>query len=80
MEATRMTKRPQHHRPPVQINQNTWARTDKQTATALAEHLASVFQPFPSQMSVMEEETINNDLKAPTPDGLANEENPNERG
>jgi hypothetical protein len=28
----------------------------------------------------MEEETINNDLKAPTPDGLASEENPNYRG
>jgi hypothetical protein len=38
---------------------------DKQKATAFAEHLASVFQPFPSQLSVMEEETINNDLNAP---------------
>ena len=36
--------------------------TDKQKATAFAEHLASVFQPFSSQLSVMEEETINNDL------------------
>jgi len=38
---------------------------DKQKATAFAEHLASVFQPFPSQLSVMAEETINNDLNAP---------------
>jgi hypothetical protein len=34
-------------------------------ATACAEHLASVFQHFPSQLSVMEEETINNDLNSP---------------
>jgi hypothetical protein len=39
--------------------------TDKQNATAFAEHLASVFQPFPSQLSVMEEETINNNLNVP---------------
>ena len=58
-------KRPQHHMPPIRINHNTWARTDKQKAMAFAEHLASVFQPFPSQLSVMEEETINNDLNAP---------------
>jgi len=39
--------------------------TDKQNATAFAEHLASVFQPFPSQLSVTEEETINNNLNVP---------------
>jgi len=38
---------------------------EKQTAMAFAEHLASVFQPFPSHLSVMEEETINNDLNTP---------------
>jgi hypothetical protein len=58
-------KRPQHHITPIRINHNTWARTDKQKATAFAEHLATAFQPFPSQLSVMEEETINNDLNAP---------------
>jgi hypothetical protein len=58
-------KRPHHHIPPIPINHNIWARTDKQNATAFAEHLASVFQPFPSQLSVMAEETINNDLNAP---------------
>jgi hypothetical protein len=49
----------------MRINRNTWARTDKQKATAFAEHLASVFQPFPSQVSTMEEETITNELNAP---------------
>jgi hypothetical protein len=58
-------KRPQHHIPPKGINHNTWARKDKQKAAAFAEYLASVFQPFPSQMSVMKKETINNDLNAP---------------
>jgi hypothetical protein len=64
-KATRKMKLPQHHIPPIRINQNIWARTDKQRAMAFAEHLASAFQPSPSQMSVMEEETINNDLNAP---------------
>jgi hypothetical protein len=58
-------KRPHHHIPPIPINHNSWARTDKQKATAFAEHLASVFQPFPSQLLVMAEETINNGLNAP---------------
>jgi hypothetical protein len=49
----------------MRINHNTWARTDKQKATAFAEHLASVFQPFPSHLSVVKEDTINNDLNAP---------------
>jgi len=48
-----------------QLNCNTWAQTDKQKATAFAKHLASVFQPFPSQLSAMEEETITNELNAP---------------
>ena len=76
-KASRKMKRPQHHTPPVRISHNTWARTDKQKSTALAEHLASAFQPFPSRLSVMEEETLNNDFNAPSPDDLANEENPN---
>jgi hypothetical protein len=58
-------KRPQYSIPPIPINHNSWARTDKQKATAFAEHFASVCQPSPSQLSVMEEETINNDLNAP---------------
>jgi hypothetical protein len=32
---------------------------------AFAQHFASVFQPFPSQLSVREEETITNELYAP---------------
>jgi len=63
-KATRKMKRPQHHIPPVRINHNTWARTDKQKAMAFAEHFASVFQPFPFQLSVTEEETVYNDLNA----------------
>jgi hypothetical protein len=58
-KATRKIKQLQHQIPPVRINHNTWARTDKQKATAFAEHLASVFQLFPPQLSVKEEEIIN---------------------
>ena len=64
-KATRKIKQPQHQIPPIRINRNTWARTDKQKATAFAEHLASVFQLFPSQLSAMDEETIKNELNAP---------------
>ena len=64
-KARRKMKRPQHHIPPIRINHYIWGRTDKQKATAFAEHLASDFQPFPSQLSVMEEETVNNDFNAP---------------
>jgi hypothetical protein len=64
-KATRKTKRPQHHIPPIRINHNTWARKDKQKTTAFAEYLTSVFQSFPFRLSVMEEGTISNDLNAP---------------
>ena len=50
---------------PIRINHNTWARKDKQKAMAFAQHLASVFQPFPSQLSATEEETIKNELYVP---------------
>jgi hypothetical protein len=55
---------PQQHITPLRINHNTWARTDKKV-TAFAEHLATVFQPFPFQMPAMEEETILRKLNAP---------------
>jgi len=51
---TTNTNKPKH------LDQN-----GQKEATAFAEHLASVFQLYPSQLSVMEEETINNDLNAP---------------
>jgi hypothetical protein len=38
---------------------------DKQKAAVFAEHRQSVFQLFPSQLSVMEEETINNRVNFP---------------
>jgi Ser/Thr protein kinase RdoA (MazF antagonist) len=59
------TKQPQHQIQPIRINRNTRARTDKQKTTAFAEHLASVFHPFPSQVLAMDEETIKTELNAP---------------
>lgn len=64
-KATRKIKRPIHQIPPIRINHNTWARTDTQKANAFAEHLTSVFQPFPSHLSATEEETINKELNIP---------------
>jgi len=54
-KVTRKIKQPQHQIPPIRINRNTWAQTDKQKATSFTEHLASVFQPFPSQLTAMDE-------------------------
>jgi len=64
-KATRKIKQPQYQIPPIRINHNPWARTDKQKAMAFAQHLASVFQPFPSQLTATEEETITNELYVP---------------
>jgi len=64
-KAIRKIKQPQYQIPPIRINRNTWARTDKQKAAAFAKHLTSFFQPFPSQLTAMEEETIKNELNAP---------------
>ena len=58
-------KHPQQHVPPLQLHNDTWARTDKQKAKAFAEHLDTVFRPFPSQSTAMDEETIMQELKAP---------------
>jgi len=58
-------KHPQQHVPPLQLHNDTWARTNKQKATAFAEHLATVFRPFPSQSTAMDEETILHGLNAP---------------
>ena len=64
-KTTRRMKRRQHHIPPIRTDHNAWAGTDEHKVTAFAEHLVSVFQLFPPQLSVMEEETINNDLNVP---------------
>jgi hypothetical protein len=40
-KATRKIEHPQQHIPPLRTNHKTWARTDKQKATAFAEHLTS---------------------------------------
>ena len=64
-KATRKIKQHQYQIPPIRINHNTWARTDRQKATAFAQHLASVFQPFPSQLLATDEETITNELYVP---------------
>jgi hypothetical protein len=57
-------KHPQQHVPPLQLH-DTWARKDKQKATALAEHLTKVFRPFPSQSTAMDEEIILHESNAP---------------
>ena len=58
-------KHPPQHISPLQLCDNTWARTDKQKATAFAEHLTTVFSPFPSQLTASDEELILHKIHAP---------------
>jgi hypothetical protein len=56
-----------HHStfPPLQTTQGTWARTNIDKAQTFANHLASVFQPNPSNNSPEEEEPIISLLESP---------------
>jgi hypothetical protein len=63
-KTTRKLKQP-HHIPPLRLQNNTWARTDKQKATAFAHHFSTVFRPFPSQATTGEEEHILQELSSP---------------
>jgi hypothetical protein len=51
--------------PPLQTTQGTWARTNIDKAQTFANHLASVFQPNPSNNSPEEEEPIISLLESP---------------
>ena len=64
-KATRKMKHPQQHTPPLQLHNDTWATTDKQKATAFAEHLATAFRPFPSQSTSLDEENLLHKLNVP---------------
>ena len=61
---TRKLKHPQHHIPPLRLQNNTWARTDEPKATTFAHHLSTVFRPFPSQATT-EEDNIMQELSSP---------------
>jgi hypothetical protein len=56
-----------HHStlPPLQTAQSTWDRTNIDKAQTFANHLASVFQPIPSNNSPEEEEPIISLLESP---------------
>ena len=61
---TRKMKHPQHHITPLRLQNNTWARTDKQKAATFAHHLSTVFRPFPSQATADEEDDIIQELSS----------------
>ena len=64
-KTTRKLKQPQHHTPPLRLQNNTWARTDEQKAATFAHHLSTVFRPFPSQATTEEEDDITQELCSP---------------
>jgi hypothetical protein len=64
-KTTRKLKQPQHHIPPLRLQNNTWAWTDKQKATTFAHHLSTVFRSFPSQATTEEEDEVMQALCSP---------------
>jgi hypothetical protein len=64
-KAVRKSKHITPPSPPLQTAQGTWARTNTGKAQTLANHLASVFQPNPSNNSPEEEEPIISLLESP---------------
>lgn len=56
---------PQANIPPVRKKDRSWARTDREKAIVFAEHLAEVFQPFPSENCPLEERAVTTFLDAP---------------
>lgn len=47
-KATRRFKRPTQPIPPIRKEDGSWARSNAEKAAAFAQHLANVFQPYPS--------------------------------
>src|SRR5204863_7083101 len=64
-KATRKMNQPQTSIPPIKLADGNWARDAKEKANAFANHLQTVFKPFPSVIPDEEEATINNFLDAP---------------
>lgn len=48
-KAVKGTKRPKISAPPIKINQNEWAREDKEKADVFAAHLEQTFKPYDGQ-------------------------------
>jgi hypothetical protein len=79
-KATRKMKHPPQHIWPLQLRDNTWARTDKQKATAFAKHLTTVFRPFPITINCFGRRNHSAQTTRSTPDGIRTQENPLSRG
>jgi hypothetical protein len=46
--------------PPLRTSQGTWARSNVKKARAFSEHLANVFQPYPSKMNLKRKKHLYN--------------------
>lgn len=64
-KATKKLKQLQKSIPPIRKNDDTWARDNNEKAYAFADHLAKVFEPFPSQLTAEEERQTHQILEAP---------------
>lgn len=50
-KATKSLKKPQHHEPPIRLNNGDWARSDSEKAEAFANYLQDVFCPHNTNSS-----------------------------
>jgi hypothetical protein len=57
-KAIKKIKRVKKPSPPLRTSQGTWVRSNVEKAHAFAEHLANVFQPYPSANEPQEEEAL----------------------
>jgi hypothetical protein len=64
-KATKKIKQVKEPSPPLRASQGTWARSNVEKAHAIAEHLANVFKPHPSEYKPEEEEALIQILETP---------------
>jgi hypothetical protein len=64
-KATRKMNNSQTHIPPIRLADGKWARDYKEKAQAFANHLQTVFQPFPSAITDEQEAEITEFIEAP---------------
>jgi hypothetical protein len=64
-KTTEKLKTVTQHSTPIRTSQGTWARSNAERAQAFAHHLASVFQPHPSDPNSTPEATLTSLLETP---------------
>lgn len=64
-KATRKIKQPKERIPPIRTESGNWARSDLEKCNEFASHFSNIFQPFPAEISEIEEAEIYSYLEKP---------------